>query len=630
MWRLRQNLTVTYGVRWNTSTPVYEVNGFQTQPTTSLGGYFERRKQGANIGVPYNEPILLDRSGKKNGRRGFYNQDWNNFAPSFAVAWSPDLGDNLLGRLVGREGKSVIRGGFRMTYDRIGSQLAVNFDLNNQLGFASALTIPVNTYNVSTNLAPLFTGGPVNVRTLPGIVGNFNQTIQFPLSQLPNGAERIETSLDDTITTPRNYSINVSYGRELGRGWTVEASYVGRFARDLLAQRDIMHFNNLRDAVSGQTWYEAINKLIDLRYAGVPITSVQPLPFFQNVLPGIAGTFSVLGVPTALTATQRAYMRIALPSVGGLNVTDYTFLQSNARWDDRPSSIFNNTFVNPQYAALNTWSTFGISNYNSGQLTLRKRLTRDLGVDINYTLSHALDDASGLQNVGNFSTQSLIFNPLTPEQNYASSDFDIRHLVTADWVYSLPVGSGKMFLGHSKGFANALLGGWQSTGVFRWNSGLPTAASRPFAFQRWATNWQISSGMVAVKPVKSHPGDVNGEPNLFADPQAAYLSFRDPRPGEGGDRNVFRYPGYFAIDAGLNKTFKLPWEGQTITFRWEVFNVTNTQKLTGPISGTGLGTDPFLLGTTVSPDFGKLTATQTPLNETKAGRVMQFALRYQF
>jgi hypothetical protein len=123
---------------------------------------------------------------------------------------------------------------------------------------------------------------------------------------------------------------------------------------------------------------------------------------------------------------------------------------------------------------------------------------------------------------------------------------------------------------------------------------------------------------------------VNGEPNLFSDPQYAYLSFRDPRPGEGGDRNVFRYPGYFALDAGLYKTFKLPWEGQTITFRWEVFNVTNTQKLTGPISGTGLGTDPFLLGTTVSSDFGKLTATQTPLNENKAGRVMQFALRYQF
>ena len=93
---------------------------------------------------------------------------------------------------------------------------------------------------------------------------------------------------------------------------------------------------------------------------------------------------------------------------------------------------------------------------------------------------------------------------------------------------------------------------------------------------------------------------------------------------------MFRYPGYVALDSGLYKTFRMPWEGQTLTFRWEVFNVTNTQRLTGPISGTGLSQDPFLLGGTAPTEFGKLTATQTPLNETKAGRVMQFALRYQF
>ena len=629
-WRLRPSLTVTYGVRYTTSTPVYEVNGFQVQPTTSLGGYFITRKDSADHGVPFNDPITLDLSGKANHKPGFYKQDWNNFAPALAFAWSPDFGDNLFGRVFGREGKSVIRGGFRVVYDRIGSQLAVNFDLNNQLGFASALTVPVNTYNVSTKLAPLYTGGPVDVRTLPNVAGLFSSNLTFPLSAPANGAERIETSLDDTITTPRNYSVNFSYGREVGKGFSVEASYVGRFARNLLGQRDIMHFNNLRDPISGQTWYEAINKLIDYRYAGVPITSVSPLPFFQNVLPGIAGTFNVLGVPTALSATQRAYMRIALPSVGGLNVTDYTFLQSGARWDDKPASIFNNTFVNPQYAALNTWSTFAFSNYNAAQLSIRKRLSNDIAFDFNYTLSHSLDDASGLQNAGNFSTQSLIFNPLTPEQNYASSDFDVRHVVNANWVVGLPVGRGKTLFRDAGGLANGFLGGWQLTGVFRWNSGLPTAGTRPFAFQRWATNWQISSGMVRVRPLETNPSNnVNGEPNLFTDPQAAFLSFRDPRPGEGGDRNVFRYPGYVALDAGLYKTFKLPWENQTVTFRWEVFNVTNTQRLTG-FSGTGLSTDPFLLGTTPPAGFGQLNATQTPLSENKAGRVMQFALRYQF
>ena len=357
---------------------------------------------------------------------------------------------------------------------------------------------------------------------------------------------------------------------------------------------------------------------------------MQPIPFFQNILPGIAGTFSVLGVPTALTSTQRAYMRIALPSVGGLNVTDYTFLQSNARWDDKPASIFNNTFVNPQYAALNTWSTFAFSNYNAAQVSIRQRLKNDITFDFNYTLSHSLDDASGLQNAGNFSTASLIFNPLQPETNYASSDFDVRHVINANWLVGLPFGRGKKLFHDAGSLTNGFLGGWQMTGVFRWNSGLPTGATHPFAFQRWATNWQVSSGMVRVRPLTTDPSkNVNGEPNLFSDPQAAYRSFRDPRPGEAGDRNVFRYPGYFALDAGLYKTFKLPWEGHTVTFRWEVYNVTNTQRLTG-FSGTGLSTDPFILGTTPPAGFGQLNATQTPLSENKAGRVMQFALRYQF
>jgi len=628
-WRIHSNLTLTYGLRWGTSTPVYETHGFQVQPTTSLGGYFEQRKNSASNGVPFNDPISLNLSGKANGKPGFYKQDWNNFAPVLAVAWQPELPDNFWGKLIGREGKAVFRAGFRTTYDRIGSALAVNFDLNNQLGFASALTIPVNTYNVSTRLAPAFTGTIPDVRTLPGIVGNFSNTISFPLTQPANGAERIETSLDDTITTPYNYSYTFSYAREMSRGLSFEVSYVGRFARNLLGQRDIMHFNNLRDIKSGQTFYEAMQALIDLRYAGAPITSVNPIPFFENVLPGIAGTFTILGVPRTLTATQAAYRRIALPSVGGQNVTDYTFLQSGARWDDKPASIFNNTFVNPQYAALNTWSSFAISNYNSAQLSIRQRLSRDVTFDFNYTLSHSLDDASGLQSAGNFSTASLIFNPLDPMSNYANSDFDIRHNINANWLVGLPFGRGKRFLSDAGTITNGILGGWDITGIFRWNSGLP-ATTRPFAFQRWATNWQISSGMVAVRPIETNYGDFNGAANMFADPNAVAQSYRDPKPGEGGDRNTLRYPGYFTVDAALHKTFRMPWEGHALTFRWEVFNVTNTQRLTG-FNGSGISTvDPFIAGGAAPIGFGNFTGTQAPLGETKAGRLMQFGLRYVF
>jgi hypothetical protein len=133
-------------------------------------------------------------------------------------------------------------------------------------------------------------------------------------------------------------------------------------------------------------------------------------------------------------------------------------------------------------------------------------------------------------------------------------------------------------------------------------------------------------------------------PNIFANPNSAYLSFRDAMPGEGGDRNVFRLPGYFDIDSGLYKSFKIG-ERNVITLRWEVYNVTNTQTLTAP-NGFGVSPiDPFMQGqfglgcaagvTTCAPptapaNFGSFTATQKPLGESKAGRIMQFAVRWQF
>lgn len=635
-WRMRPNLTLSYGVRWSTSTPVYEVNGFQLVPTVPLGEFFDLRTAGAEAGTPYTVPVTFDKGGKFYSKPGFYPQDWNNFAPSVSAAWSPDFGDNWFGRLVGRNNKAVVRSGFRVTYDRIGSQLAVNFDAANRLGFASAITLPVNTYNVSTALAPLFTGGIPDVRTFPFIAGNFSTQLTFPRTQPSDQAQRIETSLDSALTTPYNYNLNFTYGREIGKGLSFEVSYVGRFARKLLAQRDIMHLNNFKDTKSGMTWYDAVNLLIDHRYAGTPIHMVPAIPWFENVLPGLGGaTITILGVPRTLTATQRAYRVFAMPSVGGLNDTDYTFRQLT--WDDPPVSILRDIFFHPQYGALNTWGTIAKSNYNSMQFSMRQRLRRDLTFDFNYTYGHSLDNASGLQSAGNFSSGAFIFNPLDPDGNYASSDFDFRHIVNANWLIGLPFGRGKAFFRDTNKVVNAFLGGWQLTGIFRWNSGAPTGAgNRPFGFQRWPTNWNLSSGFVRTRPVEGTSAEVNGSPNIFADPLAALLSYRDARPGEAGDRNVLRLPGYFALDSGLYKSFKVA-ERHTITFRWEVYNVTNTQRFAAPGGFAISAIDPFLQGqfglpaiTAAPADFGKFTTTQKPLGENKAGRVMQFALRWQF
>lgn len=635
-WRMRPNFTLNYGVRWSTSTPVYEKNGLQVVPNVNLTEYFNQRVASSDAGVPFTDPITFVLGGKANNGPGYYKQDWNNFAPSVSFAWSPDFGDNFASRVFGRSGKSVVRAGFRMTYDRIGSALAVNFDLNNLAGFTSARNINANTFDVvDPDLGPLFNGFNPDVRSLPfpGSSSPIPPSLQFPLTVASDEDQRIETSLDQGITTPYNYSFNFSYGRELGKGLAFEASYVGRFARKILASRDIMQLNNIRDPQSGWTYYQAINFLLDKRYAGVPITDVPEVAFFNNLFPNMPEWWG----DTSLTPTQAAYAFVAPEALGGAEVSDYTFLQ--LLWDDAPGCTtcpfgggparFNNMFYQPQFGALSAFSTIGRSNYNSLQLSLRERLRDDVTFDFNYTYGHSFDSVSGLQNATSYGT-GFIVNALTPDSNYSSSDFDARHIINANWVVGLPIGRGKKFLTNTGGVVDQILGGWQTTGIFRWNSGLPIQT--PFDCCVWATNWNVQSNGVRVRPVESSPtaNGANGTPNIFSDPTAVYRSFRPARPGEVGDRNVLRAPGYIALDMGLYKSFRLPWEGHALQFRWEVFNVTNTQRFDGlTISDLSLGSDPFLGGNPNS-DFGRFTSTQAPLNETKAGRVMQFALRYTF
>ena len=178
---------------------------------------------------------------------------------------------------------------------------------------------------------------------------------------------------------------------------------------------------------------------------------------------------------------------------------------------------------------------------------------------------------------GSFST---IINTWNPSLNRAVSDFDTKHLITFDWVYQLPFGTGQMFANTSNRLIDEVIGGWQWSGVNRWTSGLPFSVNAP----GWATDWQIESYGVLTAPVKIRKHlDQNGAPQVFDNVAAINNGvvngspIRLPYPGEAGDRNIFRGDGYFDIDSGLAKTFKIT-ENQGVKFAWEVFNVTNSAR----------------------------------------------------
>ena len=614
VWKPYRNLTLTLGLRYGLSRPVYEKNGFQIVPDQKLGDVFERRVAGAAAGVPNNEIINFKLGGPTHNTAGFYSMDWNNLQPSIAVAWSPSFKDGFLKTLFGDEGKSTIRGGFRIVNDYFGQQLAVSFNNLSTIGFTSSNTISANTYNVTTNLAPRFTGFGQDVRSLPGIPAPA-QRFSTPADE----AQRIETSLDATIKSPTHYTWNISYGRQLPKGMYFEASYVGRAARNLFATRDVMALNNLVDPVSGMDWYTAAGMLHDLRAANTPIDQVPLIPYFQNLFPNYTRT--VNGV--ALNSTQRIYRLVARedlagPVGGGSNILDWTFVQLLI--DD--AGIHKNAFFHPQYAAFSAFGTVAKSDYNGAIFSLRQRLGETLSYDLNYTFSKSKDNASGLQTGGSYGSQ-FILNPLRPEDNYAVSDFDARHVVNANFIFQVPVGRNRAFFSGMNKLVDALVGGWQLSGVYRFNTGLPL--SSPFDAEQWATNWNAQSNGTQIAPIDV--GLVRSTQNLFADPQAAFNAFRNARPGETGERNNFRLPGFQTLDLGLSKSFQMPWsENHKLQFRWEVFNVQNFQSFSAgnaTRSSYGLPIDPEL--GTASPDFGKI------FNGIQgAPRSMQFGLRYSF
>lgn len=402
-----------------------------------------------------------------------------------------------------------------------------------------------------------------------------------------------------------------------------EASYIGRKARNLLASRDVLALNNIVDIQSGMDTYTAFGLLVDARNANVPVLSLGPIAYFENLFPNIA-------VGGRQNSTQEIYRQLARARVdnnptgallGGRNITDYTTVQLII--DDW--GIVPNMYYHPQLGAYSAFSSVAESDFHGGTFSLRQRLGQTLSYDINYTLSESRDNASGLQTGGSYGSQ-FILNSLRPQDNYAYSDFDTRHSVNANFIFQVPFGKGRSYFSDMHPVADVFLGGWQLAGIFRWNSGLPI--STPFDANQWATNWNVQSNGVRTRPVDIR---VNRDTqNIFADPAAAFESFRNARPGETGERNVFRAPGFSTLDLGLSKSFEMPWsEDHKLQLRWEVINVANYQYLNADNatrSSYGLPRDPGVSPTSLpSGDFGRIFSSIQGVP-----RRMQFGLRYSF
>jgi hypothetical protein len=282
-WKVTPTFTLTLGLRWSLFSPPWETNKLQVCPTTDLDQfYLDRGNAGAN-GIPSNRDasVAFDWCGKANGRSGYYDWDKKNLGPRVAFAWAPRASSGLMHSLFG-EGKTSIRGGFGWVYDRFGQGIADDFSKYGSFGLSTELTNPAGFLSPSD--APRLT----DVHIIPTTDLNGNQIFlpappaTFPQT-FPSGTFFIGSSIDRRLKTPYAYTLDLSVGRELGAGFSLEASYVGRLAHRLLMQLDPAIPLNFKDSGTGVDYFTAVTALAKIYRTGVSTDSFDPSMVPANV-----------------------------------------------------------------------------------------------------------------------------------------------------------------------------------------------------------------------------------------------------------------------------------------------------------------------------------------------------------
>lgn len=602
-WKVTRALTVTYGIRHTIAPPIYEANGQQTSTNQSIGDWFYTRGDLAAAGQSQaNAGLITYIAGNDPKARPLYPNHLTDFAPRFAIAYSPQGASGLSKLLFGGPGKTSIRAGWGMYYDLVGQPLGQTYS-------SSAFGLSTSLSNASSSLtsatAPRYTG----FYTPPTSLFPTAPKGGFPATY-PN-LFAITNSIDDTLKAPYTMNTDLSIGREFGGGWFIQGAYVMRQSRRSLVNKDLAQPTNLKDPKSGQTYYQAAQALAAQYNDGVnpvPIANIAKQPFWENMYPGLAGN--------GLTATQQAYKQF-----GAGFSPDYTSALQNIDINCSPScGIYGPGMTfNQQFSALSAWSSVGRGDYYAMQWTARKRFSSGLTLNFNYTLGSSRDLGSSSENGGSFS--GVLQNDWVSQQSWAYSNYDARHILNTFVVYQLPFGKDRKFLANSNRAVDAFIGGWQVVPTAQWESATPVNVGDG---SNWATNWEITANATQIGPVvttvdKSAPAPVaggKGAPNLFVNPSAAFKQFTFTLPGNSGDRNVLREPGAFAINLSLSKEFYLYTihdNPHKLQLRWETFNLTNTAVMSGVQLSVG----------SIS-NFGQFTS------QLGSPRVMQFALRYYF
>ena len=235
------------------------------------------------------------------------------------------------------------------------------------------------------------------------------------------------------------------------------------------------------------------------------------------------------------------------------------------------------------------------SHYNALVLSFQKRLSRGFQFQTGYTWAKSMDVGSGIAG-GHVAdgTGSNLIDPWDWKRDLSRSDFDVRHTVKINSIVELPFGSGKRFGNNLSGVSNAILGGWQLSGILRFASNSPidirggqtTVAN---GLDRVEERPNLVAGRDQNPLVKSGTSPICGDGEVL--PGICWFdfsAFEAPLPGFLGNlgRNTVQSPNQMTVDFSILKNFPAPQfsEQFRVEFRAEFFNIFNRPNF-GPPDG---------------------------------------------
>ncbi len=468
-WRPRPDVTINMGLRYTLQTPFKSKNASYSTTTLEdvwgISGYSSTcttlsniTPDSCNLFQPGNEPgkaeseyYLLEK-----GTR-VYDMDWDNWAPSVGIAWTPSADDGWLASFLGQPGDTVFRGGWSRAFNRPGMG-----GFTGRLDDNPGIIITANRTESLGNLGPV----PLLLRE-PDRLGppDFPDEREFPLTDVVTGDIQI---FDPELQIPFSDTWSAGWQRSISRNMAIEVRYVGTRGRDLWTTYNINELNILENGVFDEFRLAQANLQANLaagrgsnfRYYG-PGTGTSPLPIALAYFSGSTDA----GNPARYTSSNFASSTYVNP-LAQRNPNPFTWanaLDSTSTQRARALSAglpANFLVANPNKlggAEIDSHGRF--TNYHSLQLELRRRMADGFQFQMSYVFGRGY-----LSDFYSFRVPKL-------KSLDTGGEGSVEHALKANWVWELPFGQGRRFGTNVSTAMDRLIGGWQIHGVARIQSG---------------------------------------------------------------------------------------------------------------------------------------------------------------